>query len=184
MPGAPASQGKNGDSKAAGGLGCPGSAGITRGPGSSGSSLHSFPSQLFIGVTAENKSCAVSTGILITFYELSWFSIPMCNLLLNPAADAVSVRCLLPPMAAGSPLPLVGLGTAGTFREAVLVPWLCQCWPGSTTAPCHWRAGAGWFWCGHQEGLQGLSRDYSPPELHGKSSTKIDFYVNLFCPKH
>lgn len=68
-PGAPASQRKTRDSKAAGGLDCPGGAGITQGLGSSGSSLRCFLSWLFMGVTTENKSCAVPKGILITFLK-------------------------------------------------------------------------------------------------------------------
>lgn len=136
MPGAPVSQGKTSDSREAGGLACPNSL-ITPGLGSSGSSLRSFLIQLFIGVTAENKARAVSMGILISFYEFSWFSIPMCNRLFNPTVGAVSTRCLLRPAAAGSPLPLGGLGTPGTFGEAVLVPWPCWCCPGPTAALCH-----------------------------------------------
>lgn len=102
----------------------------------------------------------------------------MCNLLLNPAADAVSVRCLLPPRLQ-DPLCLSWVwalpGLSGKWF------WCPGC-AGAAQVPPQPRATGGQVPAGSGVGIKRACRG-CPPELHGKSSTKIEFYVNLFCPK-
>lgn len=161
--------------KVAGGLACPGGAGIARGLGSCGSSLRPFPITIH---RCNNKSCAASKGISITFYAITWVSIPTALIgCLIPMWSVQKARCpprpreLLCPVWVWAPR-----GVRGSGFGALAVPGLPRSHRSPVPPVGKCRLDLAWA----SGGFAGAARDYSPPELRGKLSTKNGFSVNLF----